>query len=219
MNLFEAEDSPPPPVQARVSISDRVVPAISFGLTSVSGIIAAIMTTAMFTALRDEENAGMDSIVEAFDKIESVVLVVLGLSVAIGVASIITLLVRMSSDRHAASPPGFVYLLAGIPNLASPLLVVNSWFVVIEVLAGRYAGDATQAGAQIGELMVYAIVVGIGTSLTLPVFAFVPFNARRGKKITSLVGLSVVIVCIVAIAIAFLGVADGLARIPPTRTY
>lgn len=216
MNLFE-EDAPQLLERARVSIIERVVSAISFGLASLSGIIAAIMTTTMFTALRDEENAGMDSIIEAFDKIEFVVLVILGLSIALGVAAIVTSLVRMSSDRPAASPPGFLYLVAGLPNLISPLLVVYSWSVVTDVIAGRYIGDAMQAGARIAEILVYAIIVGIGSLPILPIFAFVPFNARRGKKITSIIALSVVVACIVAIAIGFLGVADGLVKLPPQR--
>lgn len=68
--------------------SSEFVPAIAFGLTSLSGIIAAAMTTSMFSALRDDENAGTDSIIAAFDKLEGVVLAVLGLSIAVGVAQL-----------------------------------------------------------------------------------------------------------------------------------
>ena len=160
----------------------------------------------------------MDSIIEAFYRIELVVLAILGLSIATGVAAIVTSLVRMSSDGPTASPPGFVYLLAGLPNLISPLLVIYSWSVVTEVVAGRYVGETTQAGARIAEILVYAIIVGIPPILVLPVFAFVPFNARRGKKITSIIALSVVIVCIAAVTIAFLGIANGLEKVPAQRT-
>ena len=89
MNIFQDIVEADAPDKARVSIVERVVPAIAFGLVSLSGIIAALMTTKMFTTLRDQENAGTDSIIAAFDKLEGVVLPVLGLSIAVGVAAII----------------------------------------------------------------------------------------------------------------------------------
>jgi hypothetical protein len=202
------------PDRARVSIIERVVPAIAFGLASLSGIIAAVMTTSMFTTLRDEENAGADSIISVFDKLEGVVLPVLGLSIAVGVAAIIVSFVRMSSGAQTAPPPGFLYLIAGLPNLISPILAIYSWSIVIEVVAGRYKGDVTAIGAHIAEILIFGIIAGIGSCLILPVFAFVPFNARRDNWMTSIVFLSFVIVCIVLVTIAFLGVADGLSKIP-----
>jgi hypothetical protein len=207
------------PDRARVSIVERVVPAIAFGLASLSGIIAAVMTISMFTALRDEENAGADSITAAFDTIEGVVLPMLGLSIAVGVAGIIVSFVRMSSGGQTAPPPGFLYLIAGLPKLVSPMLVIYSWSIVIDVVARRYKGDVTAAGAHIAEILIFGIIVGIGSCLILPIFAFVPFNARRDNRMTSIVLLGFVIVCIVLVTIAFLGVADGLSKIPsPPQT-
>jgi hypothetical protein len=168
----------------------------------------------MFTTLRDEENAGADSIIAAFDKIEGVVLPVLGLSIAVGVAAIIVSFVRMSSGGQTAPPPGFLYLIAGLPNLGSPILAIYSWSIVIDVVAGRYKGDVTEAGAHIAEILIFGIIVGIGAGLILPIFAFVPFTARRDNRMTSIVFLSFVIVCVVLVTIAFLGIADGLSKIP-----
>jgi hypothetical protein len=196
---------------------ERGVAAISFAFTSIGGIVAALMTLAMFTDLAKNENAGIESILEAFDKIEFAFLSIIGVSIVLGIIAIVISLVRMSSDKPKASPPGFTYLIAGLPNLISPLLIVYSWSIVVEVVAGRYVGDIAQAGARIAEIMIYAIICGIGPTLILPFFAFVPFNARRGRKLSSIIALSLVVVCIVAVAIAFLGVSDGLATIPPKR--
>ncbi len=214
MNILQDIAEFDTPDRARVSIVERVVPAIAFGLTSLSGIIAAVMTTSMFTALRDEENAGADSIIAAFDKLEGVVLPVLGLSIAVGVAAIVVSFVRMSSGGQTAPPPGFLYLIAGLPNLVSPILAIYSWSIVIDVVAGRYQGDVTAAGAHIAEILIFGIIVGIGSILILPIFAFVPFNARRENRMTSIVLLGFVIVCIALVTIAFLGVSDGLSKIP-----
>lgn len=214
MNILQDIAEFDTPDQTRVSIVERVVPAIAFGLASLSGIIAAVMTTSMFTTLRKEENAGADSIIAAFYKLEGVVLPVLGLSIGIGIAAIIVSFVRMSSGGQTAPPPGFLYLIAGLPNLVSPILVIYSWSIVVDVVAGRYKGNVTEAGARIAEILIFGIIVGIGSCLILPIFAFVPFNARRDKRMTSIVLLGFVIVCIVLVTIAFLGVADGLSKIP-----
>ena len=171
------------------------------------------------TTLREEENAGADSIIAAFDKLEGVVLTVLGLSIAVGVAAIIVSFVRMSSEGQTAPPPGFLYLIAGLPNLVSPILVIYSWWLVVDVVAGRYKGNVAEAGAHIAEILIFGVIVGIGSGLILPIFAFVPFSARRDNRMTSIVFLSFVIVCIVLVAIAFLSVAHGLSKIPsPQQT-
>jgi hypothetical protein len=119
----------------------------------------------------------------------------------------------MSSEREGASPPGFLYPLVGIPNLVSPILAIYSWSIVVDVVAGRYRGDVTEAGAHIAGILIFAIIVGIGSTLILPIFAFVPFKARRGNTMTSIVLLAFVIVCIVLVTIAFLGIADGLSKV------
>ncbi len=87
------------------------------------------------------------------------------------------------------------------------------------VVAGRFMGDVTTAGAHIAEILIFGIIAGIGSALILPIFAFVPFNARRDNRMTSIVLLGFVIVCIVLVTIAFLSVADGLSKIqPPQQT-
>ena len=96
-----------------------------------------MMTINVFISLKNAENAGMDSIAEALTTINYVTLSLLGLSIAIGVAGLGLILVRMSSEQAKASPPGSLYLLSSIPCMISPTIVAYAWSVVVDVLIGR----------------------------------------------------------------------------------
>ena len=213
MSIF-TESEPEIPESSPVSILERVIPAISFGLASISGIVGAIMTTQMFLRLSKAENGSRDAFIEAFATANFFMLGLLGLSLLIGIGALITNIVRMSSDQPRSSPPGFTYLIAGIPNLVSPILVAWSWSVIVEVVLGRSTGDQTETGGWIANILILAIVAGIGALILLPLFSFVPFPARRGKKFTSVAALTVVIICIAAVAITLSGLESELANAP-----
>lgn len=173
------------------------------------------MTVRVFLSLAKSENAGMDEIVEALTQINYAVVGLLGLSIVIGIAGLAIGAMQLFSDRPKSSPPGFLYLAAGLPNLISPLLVAYAWSVVVEVVTNRYTGNAAEAGAWISQLLVIAIPLGIVTFILLPAFTFIPFSARRGKKITSIAALAIVVIGIAALAITFIGLADVLVSSPP----
>lgn len=59
-----------------------------------------------------------------------------------------------------------------------------------------------------------AVVAGIGELILLPLFSFVPFRARSGKKFTSVAALTVVIICIAAVAITLSGLEGELLNAP-----
>lgn len=59
-----------------------------------------------------------------------------------------------------------------------------------------------------------AVVAGIGSLILLPIFSFVPFQARRGKKFTSVAALTVVIIGIAAVAITLSGLESELVNAP-----
>lgn len=202
------------PERIRVSIIERLVASFSFGLAALSGIVGGAMTLNIFLALREAENAGIDEIIGALTEINYAVLGLLGLSITIGIAGVVICAVRMLSDRPKSSPPGILYLVAGIPNLISPLMIAYSWSVVVNVVTDHYAGNATEAGAWISQMCLAAIPVGIVSILILPVFSFVPFSARRGRKVSSIIGLSIVVIGIAAVAITFIGLADVLLSDP-----
>lgn len=212
MSLFDEE--PAVPARMRVSIVERLVAAVSFGLAALSGIVGGVMTINLFVELSREESAGIDAIVGVLTEINFAVHGILGLSIAIGIAALVICTVRMLSDRPRSSAPGVLYLAAGIPNLISPLIIAYAWSVVADVVSGRYAGDATDAGAWISQMCIAAIPAGIVSILILPVFAFVPFSARGGRKISSIVGLAIVVIAITAVAIAFTALADSLISDP-----
>lgn len=93
-------------------------------------------------------------------------------------------------------------------------MIAYSWSVVVNVVTDHYAGDATDAGAWISQVCLDAIPVGIVSILILPVFTLVPFSARGGRKVSSIIGLSIVVIAIAAVAITFTGLADVLMSDP-----
>ena len=212
MSLFDADLAVPERI--RVSFIERLVASVSFGLAALSGIVGGAMTLNMFLGLSKEENAGIGAIVGVLTKINYAVLGLLGLSIAIGIAGVVMCAVRMLSDRPKSSPPGILYLAAGIPNLISPLIIAYSWSIIVDVVTDRYTGNATDAGAWISQMCIAAIPIGIVSILILPVFTFVPFSARGGRKVSSFVGLTLVVIAIAAIAITFTGLADVLMSDP-----
>ncbi len=213
MSIF-TEAEPDVPESSQVSILERVIPAASFGLASISGIVGAIMTTQIFLRLSKAESAGLDAFAGAMATVNFFMLGLLGLSLLFGIGALITNIVRMSSDQPRSSPPGFTYLIAGIPNLISPILVSWSWSVIVEVMLGRSTGDATETGAWVASILILAIVAGIGSLILLPLFSLVPFRERSGKKFTSVAALTVVIIGIAAVAITLSGLEGELLNAP-----
>jgi hypothetical protein len=213
MSIF-TEAEPDVPESSQVSILERVIPAASFGLASISGLVGAVLTISMFTQLREAENAGMEAIAGAMATVNSLMLGLLGLALLVGIGELITNIVRMSSDQPRSSPPGFTYLLAGLPNLVSPMLVAWSWSVIVEFLLGRGSGEPAEIGAWIAQILIVAVVAGIGSLILLPLFSFVPFRARSGKKFTSVAALTVVIIGIAAVAITLSGLESELLNAP-----
>lgn len=211
MNLF-AEEQPQLPERARVSILERVVPAISFGLASISGVVAAAITISLFIRLRNEENAGAESIAEALATLNNATLPLLGLSIAVGVASVVISLVRMANEQTKSSPPGFLYLITAIPCMISPTLVVYSWWLVADVVTGRNTEDPVGTGEWISQMLIVATLIGGTSLLTLPVFSFVPFSSRRGKKVTAVAALSLTVIGIAAIMVSLMGATSAISN-------
>lgn len=114
MSLF-VEDMPAPE-RSRVSISERLIPSIAFGLTTLSGIVGAAMTLNFFASLRKAENVGMKAMAEGLTDVNSAVVGLLSLSIVIGLAGVVICAVRMFSETLKSSPPGILYLVAGIPT-------------------------------------------------------------------------------------------------------
>lgn len=105
MRLF-AEDLAIPE-RIRVSIIERLVASVSFGLAALSGIVGGAMTINMFLALSKAENAGIDAIVGALTEMNYAVLGLLGLSITVGIVGVVICSVRMLSDGQSLPCPGF----------------------------------------------------------------------------------------------------------------
>jgi hypothetical protein len=96
MSLFE-DDQSRRPERVRVSIIERLIPAVSFGLASISGIVGALLTMNLFASLRKAENAGMDTISEGLSGINSAVIGLLSLSIVFVLVGVVICAVRMVS--------------------------------------------------------------------------------------------------------------------------
>src|SRR4051812_4665082 len=98
---------------ARVSIAERLVPCLSFGLSAIAGIVGGIMIFTFFEELRRAESAGFEAFFTGMARIQLVVGGVLTAAVLLGIAGIATAATRMFAARKKASPPGAVFIVVG----------------------------------------------------------------------------------------------------------
>lgn len=85
-------------------------------------------------------------------------------------------------------------------------------------MLGRNTDNPTETGAWISQILVIAIPAGVASLILVPIFSFIPFSARRGKKITSIAALVLVVIGITAVAITLSGLTNDLMS-DPRVTY
>ena len=63
MTLFD--DPTPIPKRSRVSIAERLIPSLSFGLVAASGIMGAVVIIRLFSQLSNDVTAGIQMVLGA----------------------------------------------------------------------------------------------------------------------------------------------------------
>ncbi len=193
------------PLTARVSILERLVPALAFALVAFSGAVGAAMVIRFLTILSKEENAGYAAFFGATAEVEFAVGVVLVLGAALGAIGIVVSAIRLFTTNTTSSPPGLLFLLTGLLGLVPPLAFVY----ILRLMKGVLLPEPTGGGvADIRDTVFTVSYIAIGSAvliaLVMLAFSFIPFSSRTGRKATPLISLLVIETIIIALtAIVF----------------
>src|SRR5687768_12289630 len=106
-----------PDPNARVSIAERLVPSIGFAVAALSGAVGGVMVFRFLSALRQAESAGYAGFFGGLSEIEIVVGVVLVLAAVLVAFGVLGSVIRMFTTNTTASPPGILFLVAGMLSL------------------------------------------------------------------------------------------------------
>ena len=125
-------DLAPPAERARVSIIERAVPALAFVLTALGGLVSASTLISLFSRLRNDETAGMETVMRGMVVVDQIGGYVLAAAAVFGTAGVVVCVVRMFSETKKASPPGILYLIPALPSLVSPAIMIHTSRMVME---------------------------------------------------------------------------------------
>lgn len=183
---------------ARVSISQRLIPSVSFGLAAISGLLGSWWVLDLFKILKNDEKATIKGLMNSLGSIEQSVAMFLVLAAVIGLISVVVVFMR--SDDDEATMPGIAYFV-GLPSLISPALTSYMMFLMIDAFHTPAKINFEKLGADIAGYAILSIASAGFALLLLLVFALLPFKARIGKRISPAVVVGLITLCIVALVI------------------
>jgi hypothetical protein len=191
---------------ARVSIAERLVPCLSFGLSAIAGIVGGIMIFMLFEELRKAETAGREAVFSGFARIQLVVGGILAAAVLLGVVGIAVAAIRMFAAKRKASPSGAVFIVVGLLGLIPNLLIVYALSIGSDVITkGTGAANISQT---INILTFAAMGLGVVAILAFVAFSFVPFSSSMGRKYSPVIFLIFVEIATVCLAAWFFWMAS-----------
>jgi TonB family protein len=177
------------PYPARVSILERLVPTLAFVIAAVSGAVGVAMFIRLYSALKQSENAGPGAFFGGMAEIELVVAIVLVFSAVLCAIGILVSIIRLFTSNTTSSPPGVLFLIAGLLGLVPPYVVSY----VLRMMKGTLTGpNATEGGVSlVAEIFMnaapFALLATVVIAGILLAFALVPFSARFGRKASPIV--------------------------------
>jgi hypothetical protein len=189
------------PEKARVSIAERLVPAIGFAVAATVGAVGGLMTLRNLSALRNAENAGFEAFFGATAEVEAIAAAILLFAAFLGVFGIAVSAVRMFTTNTTASPSGIRVLAAGLLSLL-PAFGIH---LTLHMLEGAVInGVAVSSVAQTVTMLTYISMAGtVVVLLALLAFAFVPVSARLGRRYSTMICLVIVEAAVIGMAAIF----------------
>ena len=175
----------------RVSILERIVPAVAFTVAAISGAVGALMIFRFFSTLRHAENAGREAFLGAMSEIELVVAGVLVFAALLCGLGIVVSIIRLFTTNTTASPPGFLFLMLGLISLLPPFGIhyVLHMMKAVAIAEVMPEGGISAVAGTVNTVSYLAIGAAVGIALLMIVFAFVPFSSRPGRKSSPLICL------------------------------
>jgi len=201
---------------ARVSIFQRLIPSVSFGVTAISGLLGAWWLLDLFKTLKDDKNATIKGLMNSLGSIEQSVAMMLVLAAVIGAISVVVVFMR--SDEDEATMPGGAYL-AGLPCLISPALTSYMMFLVIDAFHTPAKMGFEKLGGDVAEYALASIGAAGFSLLLLSAFVLLPFRARIVKRISPAIAVALITLCITTlVVISFWLVGYSQQPTPPFPT-
>jgi len=192
---------------ARVSIAERLVPCLSFGLAALSAVAGGAMIYVFFEALRRAETVGRETVFAGFAKIQLVVGSILTAALLLGVVGIAVAVARMFAAKKKASPPGPVFIVLGLLGLIPSLLIAYALSIGSDVITKGVGAEGTSQTVTI--LVFAAVVLSVIAIAAFLAFSFVPFSSSLGRKYSPTIFLILIELATGCVAAMFFWAAVG----------
>src|SRR5689334_12085069 len=140
------ENALPAARRERVTISQRLAPAVAFGLTNLGGMLCAWWVIRLFDRLRTDDTVTARDLMNYMASISEDAGLIYAVALVVSVVSIVVLFMR--SDEEEATLPGVVFVMA-IPTLIAPVISTYALELVIGAFHSPMKTDFTKLGEYI----------------------------------------------------------------------
>ncbi len=190
-----------PDTYERVSIFERLVPSLGYTIVAISGAVGGLMVIRFLRALAQAENAGYAAFFGGMSEIEFVVGLVLVVAAVLSTIGILVSVIRLFTTNSTSSPPGVLFLMAGLLSIVPPLALHYVLRLMKDVLLSPDLSDGGISTVADTAIMVswFAIGSAVLIGFVLLAFSFIPFRSRSGRKALPLVSLMFVQILIAAL--------------------
>lgn len=191
---------------AKVSISARLIPLISYSIAAIGGGVGGLFLRNAINALRQNENAGIGAVTGALMESNLPVIAALSFAAIIGLAGIIIAVARLFMSVTKASPPVWFFIVPGLLGLLPVIFFFAAETVMLNAILPRTMpsdGGVAAAASTISTLYTLAMATAIIVPFLMLAPALIPISSRKSKKLGSLFFLLLFETAIIA-AIAIL---------------
>ena len=188
----------------KVSMSTRLTAFFGYIIPTFGGAISALYLIGMLRALRQSETAGFSAVMAGLTEVTIPVLIALYLGTFLGLAVIITIIVRMVVQTRKSSPSSWFLLLNGLLCLVPAILFLEAESMIIEVLLnpGKSSGIAG-AASTINLYSMLSIAAAGAVFLIFMVLSLLPFSSRSKPKWSPLIAAVLIEILIIGLTIFF----------------
>ena len=201
-SIWNAEENQP---RLKVSVTARLIAALSYTIPAIGGALSSILLMRVLRALRNNESAGINAIMTGMKEAAFPSTVALYLAAICGIAVIVVLVVRMTTETETASPPSWFFLIGGILWLLPVGLFWKAELLILEVLSPGSsigAGGLASVGADVSRLLMLSVIAAPVVFIILIVASVLPLSSQSKSKWSSLIAATVIEIVLIATAIA-----------------
>lgn len=192
-----------PHTRIRVSIAERLIPAIGLAAAASAGIFGAFEMREMFVEAGRSRSITSHLLLAGTSRVETVTALAMAIAAILCFGAAIFSIVRMFAKDRRASPNGLIFIPLALLSLVPSGLLAAALWIPIRAAAGGDEGSAAVAGTDIAALSLLAIGIAVLVILALAAFTFVPLRARAGRRYSPTIAMVLVGLAFAVIAIVF----------------